>query len=187
MIGITFTIAIDGESNKEFIEKIYKKYNRLMFSTAHHYLSNLNDREDVVQDAIVHLCGKVDLLRTLPDHALPAYITYTTKNVAINHLRHQAVVDKYMQLLADDNIDAQSVTPQDYTLLAELKTDLAKVWACLSEQDQELLYRKYIFGQDNVELANIFRCREDTLRMRLSRARKRAVKLIKEEGIYEKT
>lgn len=187
---IIFTSTVDGtsgESDKDFFEYLYKKYNRLMFSTAHHYFSDSGDCEDIVQDAIVNLCGKTKLLRELPSYALSAYIVYTVKNVAINHHRHQAVVAKYMQKLADDEIEAVNITPQDYVLSAERKTDLAKIWSLLPEQDQELLYRKYVFGQNNAELADVFHCREDNIRMRLTRARRKAAKLIKQEGIYEKT
>lgn len=186
MLGFVFTIDSVEESDKSFFEHLYKKYNRLMFSTAHHYYSDLCDCEDIVQDAIVNLCGKVKVLRELPSHALPAYISYAVKNVAINHYRHRAVVAKHTQAFADDEIEDQVITPQDYILLAELKADLTRVWSRLPEQDQELLYRKYIFEQNDGELAEIFHCRKENIRMRLSRARKRAAKLIEEEGIYEK-
>ncbi len=92
---------------------------------------------------------------------------------------------KHTQELDDDNIEEMNINPQDYLLLAELRSDLAKVWSLLPEPDQELLYRKYIFEQNNAELADIFHCREDNIRVRLTRARRRAAKLIKEAGIHE--
>lgn len=185
MIGFTFTIEAVEESDRIFFENLYKKYNRLMFSTANRYCSKLCDCEDIVQDSVVNLCGKVKLLRDLPSYALPSYICYTVKNMAINHHRHQMVIKKHQSSL-DGKTESQIITPLDYVLLSDLKVGLSKVWACLPERDQELLFRKYVFGESTTELADVFHCREDNIRMRLTRARRKAAKLIKEEGIYEK-
>ena len=186
MISFTFTVDVGPESDQEYLEGLYKKYNRLMFATAHHYFADSGICEDIVQDAIVNLCSKARLLRELPNYAVSAYIVFTVKNVAINHHRHQAVVAKHTQELDDDNsLEESNINPQDYLLLAELRCDLSKAWSLLPEQDQELLYRKYIFEQNNAELADIFHCREDNIRVRLTRARRRAAKLIKEAGIHE--
>ena len=80
MIGFTFTVETVEESDRIFFEDLYKKYNRLMFSTANRYCSKLCDCEDIVQDSVVNLCSKVKLLRDLPSYALPSYICYTVKN-----------------------------------------------------------------------------------------------------------
>lgn len=187
MIGFIFMIDSMGDSEKNFFENLYKKYNRLMFSTAARYCDNPCDYEDIVQEALVNLYYKIELLQALPHYALSTYICFTVKNVAINHYRHQTVVAKHVLAFDDNEINAQNITPQDYVLLSELKTDFAKIWARLPEQDQELLYRKYIFGQNNAELAEVFHCKKENIRMRLSRARKKAASLIKEEGIYEQS
>lgn len=94
------------------------------------------------------------------------------------------MIEKH-QLSLDGETESQIITPLDYVLLSDLKVGLSKVWARLPERDQELLFRKYVFGESTTELANVFHCREDTIRMRLTRARRKAAKLIKEEGIYE--
>lgn len=184
MLGFTFMVEPVEESDRIFFENLYKKYNRLMFSTANRYCSKLCDCEDIVQDSVVNLCSKVKLLRNLPSYALPSYICYTVKNTAISHYRHQLVIEKHLSSL-DGEMEAQIIPPLDYVLLSDLKVGLSKVWARLPERDQELLFRKYVFGESTAELANVFHCREDNIRMRLTRARRRAAKLIEEEGIYE--
>ena len=69
-----------------------------MFLIANRYCSKLSDCEDIVQDSVVNLCSKVKLLRDLPSYALPSYICYTVKNTAINHHRHQLVIEKHQLL-----------------------------------------------------------------------------------------
>ena len=160
MIGFTFTVETVEESDRIFFEDLYKKYNRLMFLIANRYCSKLSDCEDIVQDSVVNLCSKVKLLRDLPSYALPSYICYTVKNTAINHHRHQLVIEKH-QLSLDGETESQIITPLDYVLLSDLKVGLSKVWARLPERDQELLFRKYVFGESTTELADVFHCRED--------------------------
>ena len=89
MIFFAFTIDTGAETDQEYLERLYKKYNRLMFATAHHYFADSGVCEDIVQDAIVNLCSKAKLLRGLPNYAVSAYIVFTVKNVAIIQHRHQ--------------------------------------------------------------------------------------------------
>ena len=49
MIGFTFAVETVEESDRIFFENLYKKYNRLMFSTANRYCSKLCDCEAIVQ------------------------------------------------------------------------------------------------------------------------------------------
>ena len=59
---------------------------------------------------------------------------------------------------------------------------LTKVWMQLTDAEQELLYRKYVLDQTTKELAGIFQCSRDSIRMRLSRARRKSLRLMKGEG-----
>ena len=177
---IVFTVPDNDRDSMAFMRELYRRYSRLMFAEALRRVSNRQDCEDIVQDAVESLCQKVGVLRTLPEQALPAYIVYTVKNKSLNFLRHQAVVDKHAADLEDEGeLESSSPSPEELAVLREQTEGLHKVWPLLPEEDRELLYRKYILGQDNEELAEIFHCRKDSVRMRLTRARRRAVSLMK--------
>lgn len=171
------------ETDQAFLEQLYQNYRRLMFAIAHNHLSNPEDCGDVVQDAVLKLCRRVSVLRGLSEPALITYIQLTVRNTALNYQRHLAIMGRYAA--AEPNIE--NVKPQDYRLFIEQKIDLSNAWERLSEEDQELLYRKYIIDQTNADLAVIFQCSEAAIRMRLSRARKRAAAFMKEEIHYERT
>ena len=66
--------------------------------------------------------------------------------------------------------------------LQEKRTSLTKVWMQLTDAEQELLYRKYVLDQTTEELSGIFQCSRDSIRMRLSRARRKSLRLMKGEG-----
>ncbi|MCI8969951.1 MAG: sigma-70 family RNA polymerase sigma factor [Oscillibacter sp.] len=179
---IVFTVPGDDPAGTAFLRDLYRRYSRLMFAEALRRVSNRQDCEDIVQDAMESLCQKADALRELPAAALPAYVVYTVKNKATDFLRHQAVVGRHTADLGDGCLeDFQSPAPslEELAELRERMDGLGKAWHLLPEEDQELLYRKYVLGQDNGELAEVFHCRRDSMRMRLTRARRRAAKLMK--------
>nr|WP_325211234.1 sigma-70 family RNA polymerase sigma factor [uncultured Oscillibacter sp.] len=179
---IVFTVPGDGGDGAAFMQDLYDRYSRLMFAEALRRVSSRQDCEDIVQDAVTKLCEKLDTLRALPPAALPAYIILTVKHEAINYLRHQAVVNRHIADLDDGCLDERESSeppPEEVAELREGLDSLSRVWPLLPEEDQELLYRKYALGQDNAELAEAFHCRRDSVRMRLTRARRRAAALMK--------
>ena len=164
---IVFTVPEDNKAGLAFMTDLYRRYSRLMYTTARRCVSSGQDCEDIVQDAVESLCKKLHTLMDLPAPALPVYIVYTVKNQAKNFIRHQAVVQKHI------------VEWNGGCLYA--------VWPRLPEQDQELLYRKYVLGQSNEELAEIFQCRKDNIRVRLTRAKRKAILLMEGDDNHEKT
>ena len=175
-----------GDTNGQvFMKDLYKKYSRLMYATALRMVPNGQDCEDIVQDAVESLCKKVHTLMGLPAPALSVYIVYTVKNRANNFKRHQTVIDKHVMSMANtslEQIESPDPLPEIQIELEEQVTALYKVWSKLPEQDRELLYRKYVLRQDNEELAKFLQCKPDSVRMRLTRAKRKAAALMKGDG-----
>ena len=76
-------------TSQEFITQIYKKYDRLMLFTAKKYLMDLQECEDAVQESLLKLMRRIELLRTLEEPILTSYVVTTVRNTAINILRRQ--------------------------------------------------------------------------------------------------
>ena len=60
---------------------------------------------------------------------------------------------------------------------------LERVWPKLTDLDQMLLSGKYLLGYSDQELAELAGCKKDSVRMLLTRARRRAAALLMEEGV----
>jgi RNA polymerase sigma factor (sigma-70 family) len=58
----------------------------------------------------------------------------------------------------------------DYPVLDDRQQRVAKLLACLSEQDRELIYLKYYQEKKNVEIAQLFDMNPSTVATRLRRA-----------------
>ena len=179
---ITFTIPEEDRDGLSFMKDLYQKYARLMYAAALDCMPGSQDCEDIVQDAVESLCRKVHMLMDLPTSALTVYIVSTVKNKARDFLRHQAVVSRHITALDEvslDRYEAPVPTPETLVEIKEEAADLYKVWHRLPGEDRELLYRKYVLGQSNEELAEIFHCKKDNIRMRLMRAKRKAAALMK--------
>ena len=178
---ITFTIPEEDRDGLSFMKDLYQKYARLMYATALDCMPGSQDCEDIVQDAVESLCRKVHMLMDLPTPALTVYIVSTVKNKARDFLRHQAVVSRHITALDEvslDRYEAPAPTPETLVEIKEDAAGLYKVWNRLPGEDRDLLYRKYVLGQSNEELAEIFHCKKDNIRMRLMRAKRKAAALM---------
>ncbi len=183
---IAFTIPAGDTDGRAFMKNLYKQYSRLMYATALRSVPNREDCEDVVQDAGESLCKKVRTLMGLPEPALTVYIVHTVKSKASRFTRHQNVVNRHVTALADANLEELRSPAPTPEMLVEQSDALYRVWPRLSEQDRELLYRKYVLGQDNEELAEFFRCKPDSVRTRLTRAKRKAAALMKGDESHDR-
>lgn len=164
-----------------FFEELYQRYSRLMWDTARKYVSSQSDAEDVMQDALERLLRRLPRLMVVPRCALGTYVVYTVRSVAVNFMRHQAVVSSRTQPFADEEDCGEDVRdcPQEVLERREALRGLTEVWPLLSEDDRAILYGRYILDQTDEELAETFDCKPGTVRVKLTRARRRALKLMK--------
>ncbi|WP_312612245.1 sigma-70 family RNA polymerase sigma factor [Oscillibacter sp.] len=176
---------LEDLSDQDFIDKFSRDYERLMFFTVKKYTSNLSDQEDIVQDALIKLMNKVSVIRPLPCYILAGYVVSTIRNTAINYLKRQRRRQSRCGSLEDEAFVAgESPSLDELLILAEQRERLSERWNDLSEKDRILLEGKYIFDCTDEELAIRLNCKASNIRMRLSRARRRAMKLLieREEG-----
>lgn len=174
-----------SESDREFITRVYLDFERLMFATAKRYISDISVCEDIIQDSIVKLIKKTDLLRSMERCILSGYIVSTVRNTAINHLKHQGMENKYYGGGVDSvDEDMTSLTTDEIVTLTEQKEQIQKIWDRLADEDRLLLEGKYILGLTNQELGDQIGCKPESIRMKLTRTRRKALKMMVElEGV----
>lgn len=170
---------IDDPDDKSYMIWLYEEFHRLMFSTARKYTSNQTDCEDIVQNALVGLMQKISKLRQFDRCILTAYIVSIVRNAAINYLRQQALECEH-----SDSLDEDIPSLEDLSLIVSQRNLLSEVWSQLSQEDRFLLEGRYIIGASDKELASTLNCKSDSIRMKLTRARRRAFALVMkfEEG-----
>lgn len=184
---IMFLCAMENEPNdREFMVHLYTDFERLLFYTARQYVSAPEAVEDIVQESIVKLCEKIQTLKSMNKIVLAAYIRATVRNTAINALKEMGYEKEH---LADKKCDTEAAVDQQFFPdavmdLARYRELLSKVWPKLSREDQILLEGKYILGYNDYELAKEIGCKPGSIRMKLTRARRHALTIIRDqEGV----
>ena len=188
---LIFTTMINDVDDRAFMQEVYQQNERLMYAIALKYASNTQDCEDIVHDTVEKLCKNIAKIKELPNSALRAYVVYAVRNTAINFRKHQSTINRHIQQLSGDDSNSEYDQPESIIEriedLQEKRTRLTKVWMQLTDAEQELLYRKYVLEQTTEELVGIFQCSRDSIRMRLSRVRRKSLRLMKGDGTNDET
>jgi len=185
MLAVICTMS-ENPGDRAFMLELYHQFFRLMFFTARKCHLEQDACEEVVQESLVKLIQKVGLLRELPRPVLASYIVSTTRNAAFDYTKRQKRQDECVVSLDDESVtDAleASFPPLDDQMEAEeLGERLAAVLDELSNDDRILLEGKYILQYSDATLAMLLNCKTNSVRAKLTRARRRALKLFKTRG-----
>ena len=167
--------------DQQYMEGLYHQFKRLMFATAGKYAADPADREDLVQSALVRLVKKLPTLRTMERCAQASYIVFTVRSVAIDALRKGGRQLQGTSLEEEAlQVPDEAPTMDEYLLARERVDRLRTIWPKLGEEDRLLLEGKYLRDCSDRELAQLLGCRADSIRMKLTRARRRALKWMTE-------
>lgn len=175
-----FQIAATAPEAQDFLLQLYQSHERLMYAIVKNCVKDPYIREDVVQESILKLAQKVDLLRTLDKPALSAYVSVATRNTAYSYLRKRSMEDTILLPWTLDTQDIPTREPSmDETLV--LKEEIQyfmRVWKFLPEEDRFLLEGKYILQYNDQDLAKTLGCKPGSIRMKLTRLRRKVLKHI---------
>lgn len=168
--------------DQQYMEGLYHRFKRLMFATAGRYAADPADREDLVQSALVRLVNKLPTLRSLEEGAQASYIVFTVRSVAIDALRKTGRQLRGVSLEGEEALQVPDEAPtmDEYLMARERSDRLRTIWPRLGEEDRLLLEGKYLRECSDRELAQLLGCRVDSIRMKLTRARRRALRWMTE-------
>lgn len=178
--------GIENEYQQKFMENIYTKFYVEMKRRAFDIVENDSDAEEIVQESFIKLIKKVDTLMRIDQNKLPSYLFITTKNTAINFVKHKRYENRYM--IVSDEKDAAEWLPDEEglpELILSHKEDLeilARALPLLPERDLRLLEAKYVLDLPSDEIAKQFNISPNSIRTYIMRARRKAYSLfLKEE------
>lgn len=172
-----------GRDDNEFLSWVYLEFNRLMFYTAKKYFEDTRQQEEIVQESLKKLIEKKNTLRKLKRPALASYITVTVRNTSINYLKVQNEEKAWIVGLdaVKDQEKKNCRSMDDILILKESAGYLKKIWPDLEPWMRRVLEEKYFLGYTNDVIAARLGCKPNSVRMLLTRARRRAMELMKKE------
>ena len=113
--------------NKQVIEEIYKKYNKIIYSIAFSILKNKEDSEDIVQIFFSKLYSLEE--SKLPNSNESSWIYTTTRNEAINFLkkkRNNIDYDSMYEIVETNNEINQIIDKDSYNRIISKLNDTEK-------------------------------------------------------------
>ena len=177
---------------EEAFRTIVERYQGKVFSIIHGILRNRNDAEDIAQQVFTKIyfsLGKFDFRS-----ALVTWIYKITVNECYDYLRKQKVRKLTFESdLSEDDLrridnteDVRRNPAADVDRQTELREIVVRLLDRLSADERQLLILKEVEGYPVEELAHMLSMNENTVKVKLFRARQKLVKVAKKTGLMER-
>ena len=177
-------LAIEDENDRAFMADLFISYERLLLSEAYKILQDRWEAEDVLQTTMEKLVDKIPMLRNLETRPRVNYMITAAKNTAYSALRAKGREGNMPSIDDEEWFGRNSLCSEESIerdiFRAEMLESLDRIWDELDWRSQYLLDGRYILDIPSRELAEGLGIQADSVRMELSRARRKAKKLLDE-------
>jgi len=172
---------IASEEEQDKLTVLYNNYLSVMLNVAQKYVGKYQAEEDVVHNAILKIIANLDKIDLSQKMHTRNFVCLVTKHCAIDWLRKRqrdacASLDDLPPLLESDERP-----PVEYVMNED---GYAKLVGCihrLNDIYREVCDLKFILGYRDKEIAEILGLSENTVGVRIHRARKLLTAMLKEE------
>ena len=171
-------------ADQAFLDGLYHRHKDLLYAVVRSLGVAESEAEDILQEAFLRLWEKVERLRSLPEKRCFNYVYTTVRNTAFSHLSRRA---RLPGLSLDDPALPEpggKLGPEDVLLSLERERAFDEAMDRLEEGPRQLLLRRYVLEESDEEIAESLGVKKDSVRMLLTRARRKLREELKklEEG-----
>lgn len=190
---LAIIMAIENESDRTFVERIYEKYAERMYLVAFDVLNNPQDAEDCVHDTIIKIIDKLERFKQAEqEDYLIKLIVIACRNTAINKYNKncRAAQSQFSTTEYDEDGEASIMDIPDYSENVERIV----INECVCSYVKEIIdrldckYRDVItlkaMGYGHAEISEIMGISPELVRKRYSRAKMMILKM-GGEALYE--
>lgn len=177
--------ALETEHERNLVAKIYRDYYPVMMYTAENILNNRIEAEDVVQDALLKIICMIDSVDFSSEERLKNFCCLITKHRAIDKMRSAAVKADECFEEACEYENSPDDDPSDLVVGNESYKVILKEISKLDDKYREVCILKYANGMKEREIAKALDLTENTVGVRIFRARQLLRMRLKKEGVYE--
>lgn len=171
----------------EYVFSLFERHKGVMYKTALDLDVRGDLINDVVHDALLQLVHYAQTLRGMSERSRVAYMASSVRSVVFN-LSARGQVERRRR--GEMTWEPASASVEDDFLEREAHRDrLAFMWEALdelSEADRRLLIEKYIGGKSDGELSAQMKTTPAAVRKKLTRARRRARRIIQRKEERER-
>lgn len=175
--------SIESPQDRDLMTEFFNTHRGRMYAEAWKYMNNAEDVEDMVYEALTRIIDKMDVFRNLQPTQRIVYGVTAVRNLCYiqlnrNNLHTMVSFDALeVERPLEDTISME--TMMERKLLNE---QVRLVWSTLSTEERMLLEQKYILRWSDEELAKELNIQPQSVRMRLTRAKRSVLKQLKSRG-----
>lgn len=169
------TTSQKDQKEKQF-EKVFKQYYPLLVAFIERHVGDVTLAQDLAQDVFFKLYESKSAFTT--DASLKSWLYTTSRNIAIDYLRHLKVEDNYQILAAEALMYAGEADEEiNETLVRKINEALNT----LPEQCRQIVKMNIIDGYKYTEIADMLGISINTVRTQISRGYKKLRELLSED------
>ena len=175
-----FDLVVECKNgNKKAHYELYKLYSKAMLNTAFRIVDNLDEAQDVLQEAFLDAFSRIGDFRQETTFGL--WLKQIVVHRAINLLRKRkmdlvSIEDEQVGDLADDDFY------DDEDLLYKV-AQVKEAIKLLPEGYRVVLSLYLLEGYDHEEIGQVLKINENTSRTQFLRAKRRLIEILKQRGI----
>lgn len=151
-----------------------------LYRLAKRLLGNMQEAEDVVQEVFLRLWARKDRLEELK--SIEAFAMTITKNLSLDKLKSKGY---RLDDLTERNEEIMNITPYKSLELNDSYKKVLKIIDTLPEQQRLIIHMRDIEEYDFDEIADVMKLSVNTIRVNLSRARKKVRETLVKTYDYE--
>jgi RNA polymerase sigma-70 factor (ECF subfamily) len=151
-----------------------------LYRLAKRLLNNIPEAEDTVQEAFLRLWTKRDALKEY--RSIEAFALTITKNLCLDRMKSKGY---RMDELSENNEKMGESTPHTIVESADSFENIQRIIQSLPEQQRMIIHLRDIEEYDMDEIAEITELNMNTIRVNLSRARKKVRAMLTKTYNYE--
>lgn len=181
-------------AERDLVEEIYLKHEKIMLMEARKYLTKKEDVEDAVQTSIINVINNVTNFIDKPEKEIVSQIVIYTRNVAKNITNKNNRYDKEKSKSANDDDDDDDTEPDikdddaDIELIVlskETAEIINKAISLLPQNQGDVIRLKYFHNHTIAKMAEIIGITPNAVSARLHKAKQNLLKLVGDE-LYER-
>lgn len=168
-------LAIEDENDRDFMERLYRQYYRLMYHTIYQFVNDPWLADDILQTTLVKLIDNIPTLRSLPDTKRVNYIISAVRNSTFTQIKKNK---SHPEIDIDEWTAKNAPTAEDNPELLIIHKEEVQafcvIWPTLDEKSRILLEGRFILGKSYEKLADDLSMKPSSIRMAVTRAKRLA-------------
>ncbi len=176
--------AIESPEDRELMTGFYETYNAAMYREARKHLESPEDVEDIVYEALARIIDKMEIFRELKPLQQLQYAITTVRNLSYILLKR----NNHFTFIPYDSLEFdipsnEDLSPERTVERNIVSSSIRKIWDALDFEDRILLEQKYVLFWKDSEIAEPLNIQPQSVRMRLTRAKRNLLTQFNNEGI----